>query len=57
MNGKLKIAGNILAAQKLQNLWSEVNERPDLKPKSTEVKTTSDPDVDVRTFSKNQNLS
>lgn len=29
MGGKLKIAGNILAAQKLQHLWTEANGKID----------------------------
>lgn len=58
MSGKLKISGNILAAQKLQQLWSEEGPNvaatlsEDKSSQSTESsksseKTSSDVDPDV----------
>ena len=42
MGGKLKITGNILAAQKLQQLWSEEAPRGSVSiEKQPELETTS----------------
>ena len=52
MSGKLKISGNILAAQKLQQLWAE--EASNVQSSASSSKQSnqsgdyeSDPDVDV----------
>ena len=63
MSGKLKISGNILAAQKLQQLWSE--EAPNVAATLSETKSSKstqssespqkntsdvDPDIEVIKF-------
>lgn len=52
MSGKLKISGNILAAQKLQQLWAEESTNVQSPPSSNNQSNQSgdyesDPDVEV----------
>lgn len=57
MTGKLKISGNILAAQKLQQLWSEESPKISVSeaiPSTKKISepTSSDSDIEVNTLTK-----